>query len=82
MLGALFDALLPPKTAWTLLYSDTFARESYPMAGRYRTRERALKAARRELRRIEKAQPTHSSGIQDRIYIVSPDLKPELVKPR
>lgn len=69
---------------WRLCYHDTFAGESRLMSGRYRSRARAERAARRELKRIEKLQPTRrsggSDGIQDRIFIVGPDGRSERVR--
>ena len=62
---------------WQLAGWDTFAGHWYAIPGRYRSRACALRAARRELARIEKMQPTATSGgpdgIQDHVYIVGPD---------
>ena len=62
---------------WRLEGFDTFAGHSYPIAGRYRSKEQALKAARRELKRIERLQPSKASGgqdgIQDQVYVVDPE---------
>ena len=64
--------------AWALHGWDTFAGEAHHI-GRYFTEAGARRAARRYLRRLEKDQPSESSGgqgpagIQDRVYIVRPD---------
>ncbi len=61
---------------WRLNGWDTFAGESYPI-GRYFTESGALRAARRNLRGLERTQPAEISGgqdgIQDRLTIVRPD---------
>ncbi len=64
------------KEAWQLQGWDTFAGEAYPIPGSYRSREAAICAARRELKRIEKQQPSATSGgqsgIQDQVHVVEP----------
>ena len=49
---------------WQLEGWDTFAGHSYPIAGRYRTRDSAIRAARRQLRKLERSQPSAVSGGQ------------------
>ena len=67
--------------AWTLEGWDTFAGHSYSLPGRYRTRQSAVRAAHRELAKLEKLQPSETSGgqdgIQDQVYVVAPDGKRE-----
>lgn len=62
---------------WWLEGWDTFAGHSYPIAGRYRTQDGAVRAARRELAKLEKLQPSSASGgqdgIQDQVYVRGPN---------
>ena len=71
---------------WALEGWDTFAGHSYPLPGRYRTRDAAVRAAHRELAGLEKWQPSDISGgqdgIQDQVYVVAPDGRRERVLPR
>ena len=64
---------------WKLVGYDTFAGEHYPLGGEYDCQAAAVEAARACLAENERDQPTASSGgqdgIQDRVYIVSPDGK-------
>ncbi len=69
---------------WWLEGYDTFEGGPdafYPLGGEYDLEVAAIKAARAALRELEKTQPSSSSGgqdtfgIQDRVYIVSPDGK-------
>lgn len=68
---------------WGLEGWDTFAGHSYPLPGRFRTRQGAVRAARRVLANLEKTQPSENSGgqdgIQDRVYVVAPDGKRERI---
>jgi hypothetical protein len=61
---------------WRLEGWDTFGGHSYPIPGRYRTREHADAAARRRLKKLERTQPSETSGgqdgIQDQVYVVGP----------
>ena len=70
--------------AWTLEGWDTFAGHSYPLPGRYRTQQSAIRAAHRELAKLEKSQPSETSGgqdgIQDQVYVVAPDGKRERIR--
>ena len=70
---------------WTLEGWDTFAGHSYPLPGRYRTQQSAIRAARRELAGLEKSQPSEISGgqdgIQDQVYVVAPDGTRERIIP-
>ena len=62
---------------WWLEGWDTFGGHSYSIAGRYRSQEAAMRAAKRQLSKLEKLQPTSSSGgqdgIQDQIYVRGPN---------
>ncbi|MEM6497188.1 MAG: hypothetical protein AAF709_10725 [Pseudomonadota bacterium] len=62
---------------WWLEGWDTFGGHSYPIAGRYRTKEAATRAARRQLAKLERLQPTSASGgqdgIQDQVYVRGPN---------
>ena len=62
---------------WRLEGWDTFAGHGYAIAGRYRSRESAIRGARRQLRKIEKSQPSAISGgqegIQDQVFVIGPD---------
>ncbi|MEM9027551.1 MAG: hypothetical protein AAGC70_04205 [Pseudomonadota bacterium] len=73
----MFTFLNKLRGEWRLVGWDTFAGHEYGLPGRYRTQASAVRAAKRELRRIEKQQPTATSGgqdgIQDRVYIISPE---------
>jgi hypothetical protein len=73
----LIDKLLFWRGPWRLEGWDTFAGQAYALPGRYRTRQQAERAGRRQLRKIEKSQPTETSGgqdgIQDRVYARGPD---------
>ena len=67
---------------WEVLGKDAFEIEAemYPL-GEYRSKREALKAAYRRLEDLEETQPTSDSGgqspdgIQDRIYIKTPEGK-------
>lgn len=67
---------------WEVLGKDAFdiEAEMYPL-GEYRSKREALKAAYRRLEDLEETQPTSDSdrqspdGIQDRIYIKTPEGK-------
>ncbi|MGB6680620.1 MAG: hypothetical protein WBF08_04765 [Candidatus Bathyarchaeia archaeon] len=67
---------------WKVLGKDAFdiEAEMYPL-GEYRSKREALKAAYRRLEDLEETQPTSDSGeqsldgIQDRIYIKTPEGK-------
>lgn len=56
---------------------DTFSGESYPLEGSYPTVQDAENAALARLRRLERDQPSVTSGgqdgIQDRVFVVYPD---------
>ena len=68
-----------PSKKWTLEGYDTFEGSSYDLPGEFDSEAEAEKAARAKLNELEKWQPSSSSGgqgfegIQDRVYIVSPD---------
>ncbi len=61
---------------WTLEGWDTFSAHAYPLRGEFNSEAEARKAAAARLIQLEKTQPTASSGgqsgIQDRVYIISP----------
>ena len=65
---------------WKLKGYDTFKDAFYPIAGSYESEKEAEKAARVQLAAIEATQPSESSGgqeedgIQDRVYLVAPDM--------
>lgn len=65
---------IPKEIVWKLEGYDTFEGKSYPIKGSFHSREKAMKAAKRELKKLEKSQPSkHSggqSGIQDQVYII------------
>ena len=69
---------------WRLEGWDTFGGHGYQIAGRYRTQAAAVRAAKRELVKLEKQQPTSSSGgqdgIQDRVYVIGPEGQSERVR--
>lgn len=62
---------------WRLRGYDPFADEWYPLDGIFLSERAAARAAHRQLRRLERLQPTVVSGgqdgIQDQVYIVRPD---------
>jgi hypothetical protein len=64
---------------WKLQGWDTFAGEAYDLEGSYFSEKAARRAAKRELKHLEKLQPSQDSGgqgpkgIQDRIFIIRPD---------
>jgi len=66
---------------WKLEGYDAFSGEDYPLEGEYATEEEAIAAAKARLVELEKEQPAVSSGgqadsgIQDRVYVLSPDGK-------
>lgn len=72
---------------WTLRGYDTFEGEYYPLEGTYPSAEAADAAAQARLKHLEETQPTVSSGgqnggIQDQVYVVSPDGRQTRVMPR
>lgn len=62
---------------WKIEGYDTFDCTYHSLEGEYDSEEQARDAARSRLVHLEKTQPNSSSGgqagIQDRVYIVSPD---------
>lgn len=62
---------------WRLEGYDTFDSEYYSLEGEYDDEAGAILAAKARLARLEISQPSSTSGgqagIQDRVYIVSPD---------
>jgi hypothetical protein len=76
--------VVPVDGKWRLEGYDTFEGGSnayYPIEGEYGSEGGAEQAARDRLIELEATQPSESSGgqrstgIQDRVYIVSPDGK-------
>ena len=73
------DLLKPKAKKWKLEGYDTLESEYYPLEGEYDTREEAEIAAIKRLKYLEELQPSESSGgqteegIQDRVYLVSPN---------
>lgn len=77
--------IAPVPGKWKIEGYDTFEGGSdafYPIEGEYDSEKQAEDAARRRLAELEKIQPSSSSGgqkgIQDRVYIVSPEGKRRL----
>lgn len=72
-----YDALKSLRGEWWLEGWDTFSGHSYPIHGRWRSKEKAIAAARRQLRDIERTQPSDISGgqdgVQDRVYVRGPN---------
>lgn len=72
---------------WKLGGYDTFEGEFYPLEGTYPSEEAAELAAQERLKHLEETQPSSSSGgqnggIQDRVYIVTPDGDYTRIMPR
>ncbi|GBE44068.1 hypothetical protein BMS3Bbin10_02153 [bacterium BMS3Bbin10] len=71
-----FDRLLNWRGEWFLEGQDSFGGHDYPIPGKYRTREAAVRAAKRYLRKLERMQPSDISGgqagIQDQVYVRGP----------
>jgi hypothetical protein len=63
---------------------DTFSGDYYELGGEYATYPEALAAARKRLEELEVEQPSAESGgqdgIQDQVFLVSPDGKHERVR--
>ena len=73
----MFDWLTHWRGDWFLEGWDTFSGESYPIPGRYRNEDAAIRAAKRYLKKLERLQPSEASGgqdgLQDRVYVRGPD---------
>ncbi len=80
-----FDRLLNWRGEWFIEGWDTFGGHGYPIPGKYRTKEAALRAANRYLGKLEKMQPADSSGgqagLQDEVYVRGPDGQSARVLP-
>lgn len=65
------------KGRFALMGYDAFSDEEYPKPPRYKTERAAERAAQRELRRLERVQPSAESGgqhgIQDQVFVIHPD---------
>jgi len=72
-----WPGFLGRKDRWRLEGWDTYAAHSYPIAGSYGSEWMARIAARIELWKLERLQPSSDSGgqegIQDQVWIVRPD---------
>jgi hypothetical protein len=73
---------------WHLEGFDPFDNSYYPLEGDYESEEDAIDAGYERLDYLEETQPSASSGgqsllgIQDRVYVISPDgAKYRLRKP-
>lgn len=75
-------------SGWKLEGYDTFDGTYYPLPGAYDDKDGALAAAWAMLDWLEEFQPTSrsggqgSGGLQDRVYVVSPDGTGYRVFPR
>ena len=62
---------------WTLRGYDTFAGDSYHLPGWYLSEAAAGRAAQKQLKQLERNQPSEISGgqtgIQDQVFVVPPD---------
>ena len=76
--------LFPSRHEWWLEGWDSFASHRYSLPGRFRSKNGAIKAARRQLRRLERLQPSETSGgqdgIQDQVYVCGPHGTRERVR--
>lgn len=72
----MFDWLLKWRGEWFIEGWDTFGGHSYPIPGKYRTEQAAVKAAKKYLRQLERTQPSDVSGgqegIQDHVHVRGP----------
>ena len=88
MLRQILELLGIKTEIWKLGGYDTFARESYHLAGPFFSEKAALRAAKRELKNIDKMQPSRDSarqqpeGKQDQIHVVRPDGSSYHYKPK
>ena len=79
MLRQILNLLGIKVETWSVAGYDTFAGESYRISGPFLNERTALRAANRELKKLEKMQPSGDSvgqqaeGIQDQIHVVRPD---------
>lgn len=73
----MFDWLLKWRGDWTVEGWDTFGGHSYSIPGRFRSEAAAVRAAKRYLKKLERMQPSETSGgqagIQDHVYVRGPD---------
>jgi DNA-directed RNA polymerase subunit RPC12/RpoP len=71
---------------WKLKGYDTFEEKYYNLPGEHNNKEEAEKAAQSYLQELESTQPSATSGgqsgIQDQVYIVSPEGEERRVRPR
>lgn len=75
--ASMFGWLLNWRGEWFVEGWDTLGGHSYPISGKHRTEEAALRAAKRYLKKLERMQPSEISGgedgIQDEVYVRGPD---------
>ena len=81
----MFGWLRNLRAEWTIEGWDTFGGHSYPIPGRYRSESAAVRAAKRYLKKLERLQPSETSGgqagIQDHVYVRGPAGQPIRVLP-
>ncbi len=70
------DWLFSWRGEWFIEGWDTFAGHSYPIQGKYRTEDAALRAAKKYLKELERDQPADISGgqegMQDQVFARGP----------
>lgn len=71
------DRLFNWRGQWWVEGWDTFAGHSYVVPGRYRSKDKAVRAAKQYLRKLERAQPSEVSGgqegLQDHVHVRGPN---------
>ena len=81
----MFGWLRNRRAEWTIVGWDTFGGHSYPIPGRFRSEAAAARAAKRHLKKLERMQPSETSGgqagIQDHVYARGPDGRSVRVLP-
>lgn len=69
------------KGKWKIEGYNTRLAEEYAIPGQYKSDKDAREAARKQLKKLEKEQPSSETGgqagTQDHVYIVSPDGEKE-----
>ena len=77
LLQILSTSMKKVRGEWWIEGWDTFAGHSYPLPGRWRTKEQAIDAAKRHLKKLERSQPSKVSGgqqgIQDQVDVRGPE---------
>lgn len=73
----IFDWLFNWRGEWFIEGWDTLGGHDYPIPGKYKTEDAALRAAKKYLKKLERTQPADISGgqegIQDQVYVRGPD---------